>query len=49
MTDTKQAQLVVTRKGRILLHIACLYRDHKLVNHFKGIYREIIQQGRSTI
>jgi len=49
MTDIKQAQLVTTRKGRIFLHIACFYRDHHFVSHFKGIYRELIKQGRATV
>jgi hypothetical protein len=35
-----QAQLAQTSFGRILLHLACLCRDHKYQWHWQGIRRE---------
>lgn len=41
MTATTQLKLSQTPKGRTLLHLICIKRDHKFIFHVKGIMREI--------
>jgi len=31
--------------GRILLHLACAYRDHKYQWHWRGIQRELFKRA----
>ena len=35
------AQTALTRIDRIVLHLRCLCRDHKLAWHFAGVWREV--------
>jgi len=36
-----ELKLAQSSFGRILLHLACVYRDHKYQWHWSGIRREI--------
>jgi hypothetical protein len=38
-----QAQLAQFSFGRVLLHVACAWRDHKYQWHWRGIRREIFK------
>jgi len=34
----------ITRIDRVVLHLACLWRDHKCAWHLAGIWREVTVQ-----
>ena len=34
----------LTRADRIWLHLACLWRDHKISWHLQGVWREVSRQ-----
>jgi hypothetical protein len=41
--DDMQVQLAQHSFGRILLHLACAFRDHKYQWHWRGVCRELFQ------
>jgi len=42
MSAAVQQKLVGSHIGRIILHIICVNKDHKLLWHLRGIMREIV-------
>jgi len=36
-----QARMAESRYGRIMLHVICALRDHRLRWHWRGIHREL--------
>lgn len=41
MSDRIQAGMVRSRVGRVILHMVAMYRDGKVLWHWRGIEREI--------
>ena len=48
MSTSTQLRLVASRQGRVFLHVVMLAHDHKIKWHSKGIWREIIFQGKAN-
>jgi hypothetical protein len=46
MSATKQMKLASTSKGRVLLHLLALARDHRVRWHLAGVARELHHEGR---
>ena len=43
--DHMKNQLAELSLGRIVLHLVCACRDHKLLWHWRGILREILTEA----
>jgi len=41
MTHSSQTKMATSKQGRIILHLICIFRDHKTNCHLNGIMREL--------
>jgi len=37
----RQLALAASRSGRVALHVACAWRDHRFAWHWQGVLREL--------